>query len=139
MIYRIDVDIETPVNPTEVSDRVEEAVYNVFPDAELERDGNRLVGESHSLARLSELLHQREILDTARGAFFDGREDNQINFSLKKQAAWVGVATFAVGEPSELGDIDVTVTVHEPTVEQLIDHIAPPTEDGKPIDVSEDG
>ena len=42
---------------------------------------------------------------------------------------------FAVGNPDELGDIEVAVTVHDPDVEAYIDHVAPPTEDGTPVDI----
>lgn len=133
MIYQIDVTATTRVNPTEVGDRVEEAVTNVFPDAELAHDGDQIVAETHSLARLSELLHEREILDTARAAFFEGRSGNRLRFRLKKQAALGEIATFAVGEPAELGDIEVEVIVHEPSVERFVDQVAPPTEDGEPV------
>lgn len=138
MIYRIDVTITAPVHPTEVTSRVETAVTNIFPEADLAHEPDRIVATSHSLETLSELLHEREILDTARSAFFEGHTGDAFSFRLKKQAAWVGVVTFAVGDPPELGDIDVTVVVHEPSVEAVIDHVAPPTEDGVPIPPAED-
>ena len=134
MIYRVDVRIETPVNPTEVTDRVTDAVHNVFPDAEIEQEGEGIVATTHALDRFSELLHRQEILDTARNQFAEGRQAEGFAFRLKKQAAFEGVVNFAVGDPNELGDIDVRVDVREPSVEAYVDHIAPPTEGGEPIE-----
>ena len=133
MIYSIDVRITAPVNETEVTDRVADAISNLFPEAELTQRPGEFEATSHSLDHFSERLHEQAILDTARGAFFGGQAGNTFSFGLKKQAAFNGVINFAVGDGSELGDIDVTVQVNEPDVEALIDHIAPPTEDGRPI------
>ena len=134
MIYSIDVRVTAPVADTEIADRAADAVTNVFPAIELERRPGALVGTTHSLDRLSELLHRRAILDTARKEFHANLHGNTFEFSLKKQAAFEGVVTFAVGEPGELGEIDVVVTVEEPDVETFIDYVAPPTEDGTPIE-----
>ena len=133
MIYRIDVTISAPVRDTELESRVADAVLEIFPDAELVEEEGILRGEVHNLDHFSELLHRREILDTARGEFFSTLDGNTFSFSLKKQAAFRGVVTFAVGSPDELGTIDVHVTVDEPDAEAFIDHVAPRTEDGKPI------
>jgi Uncharacterized protein conserved in archaea len=134
MIYSIDVRIEVPVHDTEVTDRVADAVGTVFPDAEFEHTSGLLVGETHTLDPFSDLLHEQEILDTARRQFQQHADDEGFEFALKKQAAFQGVINFAVGNPDELGDIEVTVTVREPDVESIIDAVAPPTEDGTPID-----
>jgi predicted RNA binding protein with dsRBD fold (UPF0201 family) len=136
VIYRVDVEITAPVFPTEVTDRVADAVENLFPNADVEREPDGLHAEAHSLDHLSALLHEQAILDTARGAFFGGRRGDTFEFDLKKGAAFEGVVNFAVGEPGELGAIHVAVRVHEPSVEAFVDHVAPPTEDGEPIEPS---
>jgi len=133
MIYSVDVQITTPVNDTEVTDRVADAVRNVFPGADIEEQPGELVAETHDLDELSEQFHRREILDAARTVFFDNRRGNTFSFDLKKQPAFEGVVTFAVGNPSELGDLHVRVRVEEPSVEEYIDHVAPPTEEGRPV------
>jgi predicted RNA binding protein with dsRBD fold (UPF0201 family) len=133
MIYSVDVQITAPVNDTEIPDRVTTAIENAFPGADPEERHGELVAEVHSLDHFSELLHRREILDTARGEFFESRRGDTFSFDLKKQAAFEGVVNFAVGNPDELGDVHVRVRVEEPSVEEFVDHIAPPTEDGKPI------
>jgi predicted RNA binding protein with dsRBD fold (UPF0201 family) len=136
-VYSIDVQITAPVNDTEVTDRVADAITNVFPGADVDHQHGELVAETHSLDHFSECLHRQEILDTARGVFFDNRRGDTVSFDLKKQAAFEGVVNFAVGNPSELGDIHVRVRVNEPDVEEFIDHVAPPTQDGRPIDPEE--
>ncbi|MFD1598562.1 RNA-binding domain-containing protein [Halobellus rarus] len=137
MIYRIDARIVAPVRDTEVTDRVEDAVRNLFPNVEFEHRPGELVGETHSLERFSERLHEQEILETARTEFFKRADDEGFSFALKKQAAFKGVINFAVGNPDELGDIHVHVTVNEPDVESYVDHVAPPTEEGRPVDPDE--
>ncbi|MDG5777578.1 RNA-binding domain-containing protein [Haloarculaceae archaeon H-GB2-1] len=134
-VYSIDVQITAPVNDTEVTDRVADAITNLFPGATVEQGPGELRGETHELEHFSELLHRHEILDTARGIFFENRRGDTFSFDLKKQAAFEGRVNFAVGDPSELGDLHVRVRVNDPDVESLVDHVAPPTEGGRPLDV----
>ncbi|MFC7135810.1 RNA-binding domain-containing protein [Halobaculum litoreum] len=133
-VYSVDVRIEAPVRDTEVTDRVRDAVEALFTNAEFVSEPGKLVAEAHTLDDFSDKLHEQEILDTARREFANGATDDGFSFALKKQAAFQGVINFAVGEPDELGDIEVAVTVRSPTVEEYIDHLAPPTEDGTPVD-----
>ncbi len=134
MIYSIDVRIEAPVNDTEVTDRVADAIRNVFPETDPVHEDGRLVAETHTLDAFSDVLHEQEILDTARRVFRRRSTADGFSFSLKKQAAFEGVVNFAVGNPDELGDVFVDVHVREPDVEALIDYVAPETDDGRPVD-----
>lgn len=134
MIYSVDVRIVAPVNDTEVTDRVADAVRNVFPDAEPVHEDGQLVAETHTLDAFSDVLHEQEILDTARRVFLNEATDEGFSFALKKQAAFEGVVNFAVGDPDELGDIDVDVRVREPDVESFVDYVAPETDEGRPVD-----
>lgn len=138
-VYRIDVRITTPVHDTEVTDRVADAIHNIFPNADIEERHGELVAETHSLDGFAELLRRQEILDTARKQFFNERRGNAFSFALKKQAAFEGVVNFAVGDPDELGDVAVKVTVDQPDVETFVDHLAPPTEGGRPVEDPWDG
>ncbi|WP_122088943.1 RNA-binding domain-containing protein [Halalkalicoccus subterraneus] len=133
MIYRIEATVRAPVHDTEVTDRVKDAVSNLVPEAELSAENGRIVGTTRSLDHFSELLHRQEILDTARNEFFRRQSGEYFSFSLKKQAAFQGVVNFAVGEEDELGEIDIEVRVDEPDVESYVDHVAPPTEGGRPV------
>lgn len=134
MIYSVDVEITAPVYDTEVTDRVADAITNIFPAAEPELRHGELAATAHDLEDFSELLHRHEILDTARGVFFDTRRGDTFSFRLKKGAAFEGVVNFAVDDPGELGAISIRVRVEEPSVEEYIDHVAPPTEDGEPVE-----
>jgi predicted RNA binding protein with dsRBD fold (UPF0201 family)/dephospho-CoA kinase len=133
VVYSVDVEIVVPIKDTEVKARVRDAVENLFPEAEFEEGHGELRGEAHSLEHFSELLHDQQILDTARGQFFADQSGDSFSFDLKKQAAFRGVVNFAVGNPGELGEIHVRVRVRDPSVEAYVDHVAPPTEDGRPI------
>ncbi len=133
-VYRVDVEITAPVYDTEVTARVADALSNVFPSATFEEGYGEIRGTAHDLEHFSELLHRQEILDTARGEFFSNREGNTFHFALKKGAAFEGRVNFSVGEPDELGDITVRVCVEEPSLEEYVDHVAPRTEDGRPVD-----
>ncbi|MFT4945376.1 MAG: putative RNA binding protein with dsRBD fold (UPF0201 family) [Halovenus sp.] len=132
--YVVDVEVTAPVYDTELEERVSDAIAAIFPDAEPTLEHGELRATVHDLEHLSELLHRQEILDTARGVFFRNRRGDSVSFRLKKQAAFVGVVNFVVDDPGELGTIAVRVSVEEPGVEELINQVAPPTEDGTPVD-----
>lgn len=133
--YRIDVEVTAPVNPTERTERVAQAIREIFPGADPEERHGELTAEVHDLEQLSTCLHRQTILDTARSVFFEERRGDSFGFRLKKGPALQGVVNFVVDDPSELGDIAVRVQVHEPDFESFVDDVAPPTEDGTPIDV----
>ncbi len=133
MIYSIDAELTAPVYDTEVTDRVSDAMENIFPTASPEYRHGELTATVHDFEHFSELLHRQAILDTARGVFFETKQGDSFSFRIKKQAAFEAVVNFNVDEPGELGDIAVYVTVSEPSVEEFIDQIAPRTEDGKPV------
>lgn len=130
--YSIDVRIEAPVKPTEVESRVVEAITTLFPSAEVDRHGDRVTATTHDVSHFRDRLFAQRILDTARSVFRDDRGPNGFSFALKKQAARNDVINFAVGNPDELGDVEVAITVREPGVDEFLDYLAPKTEDGTP-------
>jgi predicted RNA binding protein with dsRBD fold (UPF0201 family) len=134
MNYRVEVEITAPVYGTEVTERVAAAIAELFPGAEPEERHGELHATVHDLEHFSELLHRQEILDTARSVFFRNRRGDGFSFRLKKAAATQGVVNFELEEAGELGAIAVRVRVEDPDVEAYIDHVAPPTEDGTPVD-----
>ncbi|MGB9964392.1 RNA-binding domain-containing protein [Halobacterium sp. CBA1126] len=134
VLYSVDVQISAPVKPTEVTDRVAEAVTQLFPSADVETTGDRVTAETHDVEAFREQLFEQRILDTARKEFLRNSADAGFSFDLKKQAAYVGKVNFSVGSPDELGDIHVEVAVTEPDVESFIAYLAPKTEDGEPVD-----
>lgn len=134
VVYRITVDIDGPVQPTEVRQRVADAVRSLFPEAAVTVESDRVTARTHSLDHFRERLFEQRILDTARTEFLRNRTRSGFEFRLKKQAAAHDVVNFSVGSPAELGDIDVRVSVDEPDVEDFIAWLAPKTEDGTPVD-----
>ncbi len=134
MIYSVDVEITAPVYDTEVTDRVADAVRNLFPGADPEYRHGELTATVHDLEHFSEALYRQAILDTARGVFLENHRDDTFSFRVKKGAAFEGVVNFVVDDAGELGAISARVRVAEPTVEEYIDHVAPPTEDGEPVE-----
>jgi predicted RNA binding protein with dsRBD fold (UPF0201 family) len=134
-MYSAEVRIRAPIEPTEVTERVERAVLELFPGAKVERGEGELRAETHAVETFAQKLREQRILDTARGALLSGREGGEIAFRLKKQAAYEGVVNFAVGNEAELGDIEVEVVVREPTAEAFVHALAPPTdEEGRPVE-----
>lgn len=139
MIYSVTVRVTTPVNPTEVTDRVAGAVRELFPSADVESHADCVTGTTHDLDRFREQLFEQRILDTARKEMQRNHTAEGFEFDLKKQAAFNGMVNFSVGNPDELGDIHVDVTVTEPSVDEFVDYLAPKTEDGEPLEVDEHG
>jgi predicted RNA binding protein with dsRBD fold (UPF0201 family) len=134
VVYSVDVKVSAPVKPTEVTERVVEAVNELFPNADVETHGDRVVAEAHDAETLREQLYEQRIVDTARKEFHRNKTTEGFSFDLKKQAAVVGKVNFSVGSPDELGDVHVEVNVHEPDVESFIGYLAPETQDGEPVE-----
>jgi len=121
--------------PTEVEQRVRQAIESIFPGARLSlvrKEGyvDRLEGTAPSLDALHDLLRRQKILDTARHSLFYGLKDKEIAFQLNKQAAFMGHVNF-LDHDVALGGIYVTVETGEP--ELLIDWLAPVTREGRPV------
>jgi predicted RNA binding protein with dsRBD fold (UPF0201 family) len=134
VVYSVDVEIAAPVQPTEVTDRVAEAVTGLFPAADVETVGDSVRAEAHDVEAFREQLFEQRILDTARKEFLRNETADGFSFDLKKQAAYEGKVNFSVGSPDELGDVHVEVRVREPDVRSFIGYLAPETEEGEPVE-----
>jgi len=132
---KIEVYVEVEINPTESEEKVKRAVENVLGSLPIQikplAKGSLLTAEAkglESLTKLYNLLRRERIRDAARGALFEGlnENDNTITFYLNKQVAFAGHLSFskAVAE-SPLGPIKVRVKCDNPR--QLIDWLAPKT------------
>lgn len=117
------VRVELPVHPTESLAKVKMACLNVFHDLVFVEGEDRLVGEGSSLERFRDLVRNQRIRDTARGVLLHGRVGSVMQFSLNKQAAYVGRVNFGTGAP--LGDL--AVTVEDSDLDALIDRVAEST------------
>ncbi len=131
--------VEVEVRATEDPDKVARAVKNIF-DLELKivelSEGYRLmVGESgstESLKKLHTVLRQQRTLDAARAYMLRNRRGSSLELKLHKQAAYVGrVSLLTFDEESPLGPIRVLVVSDK--IDEIIDWLAPPTSQGRPL------
>jgi len=112
------ITVEAKVHPTESRESVEEAVRNIFPEAEFEYEldngeGGKLTAEATSAERMSELIDEREINETSRDVLKDSALGDTLVFRLSKQPAAVGRLNFDVGG-HELGALLVRVEADDP-------------------------
>ncbi len=119
------VHIEAAVNATEDPAKVVQAVRQMFPDAEVEVQGGRVIADTDSLETLLRKAREERVRDAARGTLWRGRQDDHTTrFQVNKQAAYVGRVNFnEVAHP--LGDLEVTVETDD--LDALLSKIAPPT------------
>jgi hypothetical protein len=125
--------VETEVNPTEDSNKVQVAVQRVLGPIHLEKideeDRAYLKGTTEGLKQLSafqELLRKERIRDAARRVLLCGLGGNTVTFYLNKQVAYAGHISFSQPEgESPLGPIQVEVQCDNPR--KLIDWLTPKT------------
>jgi uncharacterized protein len=108
---------ETEVNPTEIRERIEEALTNLF-NGQVEFSGEpndygsaKLVGEGRgSLERFRIILLRDRIRAAGRAQLFKGLEGDRIVVFLNKQVAVAGHISFSAPEgESPLGPIRLTI------------------------------
>ncbi|WP_457548997.1 AAA family ATPase [Archaeoglobus sp.] len=129
---KVEVEIETKVNPTEDVDKVVQAVKNIFPDAEITIEGDTLKAKAWDLRKFRDLLRRQRILDTARTELLKGKSSNETTVFLNKQTAHIGKINFT-DENAILSPIRVTFKLYGVPFGKFLDYIAPPTKAGKPI------
>jgi len=131
--------VEAEVRPTESEERVVEAIRKIV-DVDVKivdvGGGYRVaVGESTDVAclrRLYTLLRQERILDAARAYAMRFRRGNTLELKLHKQAAYAGHLSFVTyDDESPLGPIRLTVISDK--LDEIVDWLAPPTSQGRPI------
>ncbi len=129
---QVEVEIETLIHPTEDKGRVVKAVKNLFPDADIKIEGEKLYAASQNLSKLRELLRRQRILDTARAELLKNRVGNETTVYLNKQTALISRINFA-DEDVILSPLRVTFRVHGIPFEHFVDWLTPETRDGKPM------
>lgn len=113
--------VRTVCKPTENADKVIKSMLNIFPDLQIERKEEDLVGTTESTETLEKLLREQQIRSVARAIFLKSVDGNKLRFRLNKQVAFVGKVSFA--ERSPLGEIEVII--EDERLLDLIDIIAP--------------
>ncbi|HIH44232.1 MAG TPA: hypothetical protein HA257_03880 [Candidatus Methanoperedenaceae archaeon] len=134
----ITVRVSALINPTELEEKVEAAVRNIFSELEThvepgEKPRLSGTGTADSLKKLHELLRAEKILDTARSVLIRGKRGELTEFCIGKQVAFAGRANFSDDE--SLGSIYVEIQAgSEAELMHLIDWLAPSTVDGRPVE-----
>lgn len=133
------VEVRAPLHPTEDEEKVREAIGNIASPSEwrVVEDGGKLLliassSTPASLLKLRERLRRQRTLDAARYMIKRFSTPHRLTFYLHKQAAYMGHAVFCLprGE-SPLGAIEVVV--EGGNLERVLDWLAPPTANGKPL------
>lgn len=125
---RIDLKVEAIVNPSEDTQKVIEAIANLFTRCSPEVSfRSRVVGRavgSDSLAILYEQVRSRSAMGVLRRMLLDNRVGDSTSFLLNKQAATSGIAAVIEEEQeSPLGPIRVTISCEE--LDALVDWLVP--------------
>lgn len=132
------IEVIAEIRPTEDPEKVKRAVLNVFePDeVEIRREGDTtlLVARGHghrSLLKLREAIWRQGIQDSARSVLSRSiAGEGRLVFNLHKQAAYVGVVSFAT-EPNESPLGPIIFSVETSDVRRFLDWIAPRTYRGR--------
>jgi predicted RNA binding protein with dsRBD fold (UPF0201 family) len=127
----ITVNIEVEVNKTEDTEKVKQAVQNIFGavtfDAKPKTWGQLLKAKTNGtegLTKLSNMLKRAQILAAARKVLRSGTDETSITFYLNKQVAYAGHVSFSEQTAeSPLGPIKVVINASDPR--KLVDWIAP--------------
>ena len=125
---RIDLKVETIVNPSEDTQKVIDAIANLFTRCSPEVSfRSRVVGRavgSDSLAILYEQVRSRSAMGVLRRMLLDNRVGDSTSFLLNKQAATSGIAAVIEEEQeSPLGPIRVTISCEE--LDALVEWLVP--------------
>ena len=127
----VTVNIEVEVNKTEDTEKIKQAVQNIFGavtfDAKPKTWGQLLKAQTsgtQGLTKLANMLKRAQILAAARKVLRSGADETSITFYLNKQVAYAGHVSFSEQTAeSPLGPIKIQIITDNPR--QLIDWIAP--------------
>jgi predicted RNA binding protein with dsRBD fold (UPF0201 family) len=127
----VTVNIEVEVNKTEDTEKVKQAVQNIFGavtfDAKPKTWGQLLKAQTSGtevLTKLANLLKRAQILAAARKVLRSGTEEASITFYLNKQVAYAGHVSFSEQTAeSPLGPIKVIINTGDPR--RLVDWLTP--------------
>ena len=115
------ISVSTVVQPHEDPQRVVDAVREMFPDWNPdrtpansafpnERAAEMMAGSSESLDTLLEAIRKQRILDTALDAMTLELDGGSTGFSLSRQAALAGKASFVIGDRGMGGEMRIGLT-----------------------------
>ncbi len=125
------VNIEVEVNKTEDTEKVKQAVQNIFGavtfDVKPKTWGQLLKAQTRGtegLTKLVNMLKRAQILAAARKVLRSGTDETSITFYLNKQVAYAGHVSFSEQTAeSPLGPIKVVINANDP--QKLVDWLTP--------------
>ena len=117
---KTNINVKTPLHPTESKDKVEMAIRNIFPDIRLDQTNDCIKGVSNSIKTFGALLKSQRIRSAARMELLKRLSSCSFEFILNKQVAFMGKVNFS---KDPLGPIYVTGQTTAP--ESVLDSIAP--------------
>lgn len=110
---RLEIIIQTPVNPTEDLKKIHFALKNIFPDSEpLSEFSNLYIRDNNIeiLKKIKEQIKSRRTLSVLERVLYSNYNLNISSFLLNKQAAFSGVvAIIDNDDESPLGPIKITI------------------------------
>jgi len=132
-MVKVEVTVETEVNPTESEDKIRLAVENVLGNAEItiKPSGKTSVLVAHAkgqdaLIKLRNIMRTDRIRDAARRLLHKAARGDTIMFCLNKQVAYAGHVSFCEETAeSPLGPIRFTIETDDS--QQLIEWLAEKT------------
>jgi len=135
--------IKCLAHPTEDTNRVQEAIENLFgsiPFKIFERDDLLEIISTElttsNLVHIRQIIHDKRIIDAVRARLNRNRDDLHSYILLDKQAAFVGKLRLLDNENENppLGPIEIDFTfLTESDFEEFLEWFTPPTKDGKII------
>lgn len=135
----IELEIETPVYPTESREKVEKALKTMadITYTLIEMDGQEVLnGKAQGLEAVSKIyqrLRDQLIVESARKLIRRNIIDDTVTFYIHKQAAFMGKIHFCLPDAeSPMGPI--RISIRSTNIEELVDWLCPKTVDGKPIE-----
>ena len=117
------IEILSSINLSEDPKKIETAILNIFPDAQIKTDNFSIVSNSkdlHLLEKIYNVIHSNQSQKIYQRQFEKNLDSDSTWFYLNKQAAFVGtIALCEEAEESPLGPIKVILT--SSNIDRIID------------------
>jgi len=117
------IEILSSINLSEDSKKIEMAILNIFPNAQIKTDNFSIVSNSkdlHLLEKIYNMIHSNQSQKIYQRQLEKNLDNDSTWFYLNKQAAFVGtIALCEEAEESPLGPIKVILT--SSNIDRIID------------------
>jgi len=117
------IEILSSINLSEDAKKIETAILNIFPNAQIKTDNFSIVSNSkdlHLLEKIYNMIHSNQSQKIYQRQFENNLDNDSTWFYLNKQAAFVGtIALCEEAEESPLGPIKVILT--SSNIDRIID------------------